>query len=391
MGSSFWIGTLVAVVAVVAVIAVVGMAQLGLLRALRLGRKRVSREAVKAPGEFANTQAHAEPPQPKSVDHDRFILGGSRGGHDARPPAPTAAIPPPRPAPGAGAAPPASSSKNDRVEASALVPRSVARSEVFRIEVVLARRGGLTRALASFSAGRDDLLSASPRELTATLAHGAVLELTAECAQADLIKPRLQRLRWTGQPVSAGFQLRPAADLVGRNLYVDINVFIDRVCVGHLPLTLPLTELATPADTAPAPAAAAFEIPRRLFMSYTSADRAQVLPIARALKQIGVETFVDRLSLEGGEDWEPRLWREIDACDCFMLFWSKESAASIWVQRETLRALERQRSASLRRPKIVTHLLGKPPPAVPPPALASLHFNDPAYALWEAATAAGDA
>ena len=190
MGSSFWIGALVAVVAVIAVIAViavVAMARPGLLRALRLGRKRASRETIKAPSEFANSQAHAEPPQPNSVGHDPFILGGSRGGHHMRPPAPTAAIPTPRPAPGAGAAPPASNAKQDRVEASALMPQSVARSEVFRIEAVLARRGGLTRALASFSAGRDDLLSASARELAAPLAREAVLELTVECAQADLL------------------------------------------------------------------------------------------------------------------------------------------------------------------------------------------------------------
>lgn len=274
--------------------------------------------------------------------------------------------------------------RRDKVEASALVPEAAVPGQVCRIEVVLARRTDMARALARFGAGREPLVAAPRRALTAWLVRESVLELTLECAQAELITPRRQRLVWSGAALSAGFQLRPAAAVEGEVLLVDVNVFVDRVCVGHLPLALPIADRA---GSALAPARARFEVPRRVFMSYTGADRAQVLPIARALRQLGVETFMDRLSIEGGEDWEQRLHTEIDACDCFMLFWSQAAAASLWVQREALRALERQRASPQRRPKIVTHLLGKPPPAPPPPALAALHFNDPAYALWEMAVA----
>ena len=361
--TAIWIAVLVALAAVALLV--------------RLGRRRSTRRSETSAterGEAANPGVEAEPMLSVDLDCDPFALGGNRGDHKADPFMPPSGTPPP-----------------DRVEASALVPRSVARGEVGRIEAVLARRGGMARALAKFSAGRDELLPAPARELAAPLARNTVLELTLECAQADLVTPKLQRLQWTGAPLTAGFQVRPSADIVGRTLFADLNVFVDRICVGHLPLTLPVVEQAGHADASSSPAAAPFDVARRLFMSYTDADRAQVLPIARALKEIGVEAFMDRLSLEGGEDWESRLWTEIDACDCFMLFWSKNSAASLWVQRETLHALNRQRGTPQRRPKIVTHLLGKPPPAAPPTALASLHFNDPVYAAWEAAVAAGEA
>ena len=98
----------------------------------------------------------------------------------------------------------------DRVEASALVPRSVARGEVGRIEAVLARRGGMARALAKFSAGRDELLPAPARELAAPLARNTVLELTLECVQADLVTPKLQRLQWTGALLAPNAPLRTA-------------------------------------------------------------------------------------------------------------------------------------------------------------------------------------
>lgn len=278
-----------------------------------------------------------------------------------------------------------------RVVASALVPRSVARGEVCRIEAVLARRGVISRELARLAADSDDLLWAQRRELTMPLEGQTLLELTLECAQADLITPRLQRLRWTGATLTTAFQLRPAANLVGHKLYADVNVFVDRVCIGHLPLSIPVADTRATSEAERTPTPTSFEVPRHVFMSYTHADRLHVLPIARAMKAIGVNAFMDRLSLEGGEDWESRLFAEIDACDCFMLFWSEDSAVSDWVQRETLRALERQRQTPQRRPKIVTHLLCKPPPPVPPAALSSLHFNDPGYALWESALAAGNA
>jgi|KBSSwiStaDraftv2_1062776.scaffolds.fasta_scaffold16385_3 hypothetical protein len=356
MSMSYWIGGLV-------VLAVVGLLLWFSLRGAR--RSEADAREAKEP---ASTVAHAESLPPARIEDDPFSLGGRAA------PAPLGRAP-----------------AQHKVEASALVPRSVARSEVFRVEAVLARVGSMTRALTELQAGRDELVSVPSRKLTASVGVGTVIELTLECAQADLVVPKVQSLQWIGTPLTAGFQIRLPAGMPERNLFADINVFVDRVCVGHLPLTLPVVERPDPADATLVPTSTSFEIPHRLFMSYTKDDRAYVLPIARALKEIGVEAFMDRLSLEGGEDWESRLWREIDACDCFMLFWSKESAASEWVQRETLRALQRQREGPHRRPKIVTHLLGKPPPAAPPPALAGLHFNDPAYAIWEAALAAGEA
>lgn len=130
--------------------------------------------------------------------------------------------------------------RRDRVEASALVPRSVKRNETFRIEAVLAKRAQVARALAQFQAGRDALVAAPPRGLAALLSRSSVLELTLECAQADVVVPRRRRLRWTGAPLSAGFQVRPAADLAGSTLVADLNVFVNRVCVGHLPLVAAL-------------------------------------------------------------------------------------------------------------------------------------------------------
>jgi len=274
----------------------------------------------------------------------------------------------------------------DRVEASALVPPEIQPDVTFRLEVVIARQGTIAEAVELVRAGRIDLIAAQAKVLTVPVQRNSVMEIGIECEEAISISPPLRRIMWSGEPHGASFQIHPPVQPRGAELLIDVNIFIDRVCIGYLPLTLPFVPASTGSSRA-AIATGALCIPERIFMSYTGADRAYVMPIARALNRLGIHTFMDRLSLQGGESWESRLYEEIDACDCFMLFWSQQSARSDWVKREALAALERRRASSNMMPKIVTHILGPPPPAPAPDGLEALHFNDPAFALWEMAVA----
>jgi hypothetical protein len=276
----------------------------------------------------------------------------------------------------------------DRLEASALVPPVIRADVPFRLEAVIASQGSIVEAIESVRAGRIGLQAARPMALASLVQRDSIIEVGVECAEAVSINPRMRRIPWDGGPAAASFQIRPPAAPSGESLLIDLNFFIGRVCIGYVPLSLPFAtqQQASIAGHAPV-ASGALRTPQRVFMSYTGADRAQVLPIALALRRLEIKTFMDRLSLEGGDLWEERLNEEIDACDCFMLFWSHQSARSTWVQRETLRALARRRASSDMTPKIVTHLLGPPPPAPIPSGLEALHFNDPAYAVWEMAVA----
>jgi hypothetical protein len=50
---------------------------------------------------------------------------------------------------------------------------------------------------------------------------------------------------------------------------------------------------------------------RKAFLSYATADRAEVLKRAQALKAAHIEFFQDLLHLEPGERWQRRLFEEI--------------------------------------------------------------------------------
>jgi hypothetical protein len=113
------------------------------------------------------------------------------------------------------------------------------------------------------------------------------------------------------------------------------------------------------------------------FLSYAVQDRKEVIKFARALSAAKIDFFQDILSLQPGEEWEPRLFEEIEQCDVFYLFWSKHAALSSMVQREAERAHERN---SLWRVPDITpiRLDGSPLPTVPPhaPWMTKIRFDD---------------
>ena len=92
------------------------------------------------------------------------------------------------------------------------------------------------------------------------------------------------------------------------------------------------------------------------------------------LEVMKTEFFQDLLSLSPGDRWQRELYKKIDQCDLFLLFWSKAAKDSEWVLREAEYALKRQQMDTLSEPDIVPVVLEENVP--PPSSLAELHFND---------------
>lgn len=89
-----------------------------------------------------------------------------------------------------------------------------------------------------------------------------------------------------------------------------------------------------PPDLTPAPtprAQAASRDPARdilegaLFLSYASEDRAIVERIQQALDRQGIDCWFDRQQLTGGDDWESKIIRNVNACSLFVLILSRHT------------------------------------------------------------------
>lgn len=181
----------------------------------------------------------------------------------------------------------------------------------------------------------------------------------------------LQRREWRGEPIDFNFAVE--ADASVKQVVMLARVFVNDAQIGVLAFT---RKVSGPAKKPHGPGdRARLKRHRRVFLSYSSQDRETVSAIATAYQMAGVEHFWDRASLKSGEEWHPRLRREIDRADLFHLCWSKNAAQSEWVQKEAEHALTRRRKQS-GKPEITVQMLDGPPWAAHPPELDSINFDD---------------
>jgi TIR domain-containing protein len=128
---------------------------------------------------------------------------------------------------------------------------------------------------------------------------------------------------------------------------------------------------------------------RRAFVSYASPDRPEVLRRVQAFKIAGMSVFQDILDLGPSERWERALYREIDTCDVFLLFWSRAAASSERVAKEIDYALARKEGDEDRAPDIQPVPIEGPPVVPPPERLRGLQFNNALLAQIRTATPSG--
>jgi hypothetical protein len=181
----------------------------------------------------------------------------------------------------------------------------------------------------------------------------------------------LQRRTWVGEPIDFNFAVE--ADASVKQVVMLARVFIDDAQIGVLAFT---RKVSGPAKKPHGLGdRARLRRHKRVFLSYSSRDRETVSAIATAYQMAGVEHFWDRSSLKSGEEWHPRLRREIDRADLFHLCWSKAAADSEWVHKEAEHALTRRRKHS-GKPEITVQMLDGPPWAPHPAELDAINFDD---------------
>jgi hypothetical protein len=180
----------------------------------------------------------------------------------------------------------------------------------------------------------------------------------------------VQRRIWRGDPIDFNFSIEADSDV--KQIVVLARVFVDDAQIGVLAFTRPVIG----ADKKAQGDGEKIRLKRhkRVFLSYSSKDRETVSAIATAYASAGVEHFWDRASLKSGEEWSPRLRKEIERADLFHLCWSKSAATSEWVEKEASYALTRRRRA--KKPEITVQMLDGPPWAKHPDSLDSINFDD---------------
>jgi hypothetical protein len=270
-----------------------------------------------------------------------------------------------RATPGAGAAAPTAPA-----DATAFAPKKLRRNEAELVRIVVHQPKDLNdviKAAKKIDPRSDPAPSGvSIGDVAIGASIGVALEVRGATADGTV-----QRRTWTGEPIDFSFAVEADANV--KQVVLLARVFVNDAQIGVLAFT---RNVSGPAKKPHSPGdRVRLKRHKRVFLSYSSKDRETVSQIATAYQMAGVEHFWDRASLKSGEEWHPRLRREIDRADLFHLCWSKAAADSEWVKKEAEHALTRRKKNS-GKPDITVQMLDGPPWAPHPLELDAINFDD---------------
>ncbi|MFN9740949.1 MAG: toll/interleukin-1 receptor domain-containing protein [Acidobacteriota bacterium] len=265
--------------------------------------------------------------------------------------------------------------QQDVVECSVFAPPLAPQGETIMIQV-FAHLEGRDDEAARLAVGFDP--AATPRgvkTLSSRIARGTELTFHLTLSRLEIAEP-IQNLVWMGDTESVQFIVDLPADWRLGNLAGSVTISQQTVPIGRISFLLRVVPAGPAVPDATEAVEAAAHAFRYTFISYASEDRDKVLARVQMLDQMGIRYFQDLLSLDPGQRWEKELYRNIDQCDLFLLFWSNAAKRSEWVMREVDYAIDRKGGQDDSPPEIRPVIIEGPPLVTPPAKLKHLHFND---------------
>jgi len=265
-------------------------------------------------------------------------------------------------------------SNKDLVQCSIFAPGQVQRGIPFLVQPSLHLKEQFAEALEIAQDFDEESEHKGSKYLDIKLAQGERLQFHLQFRSDQVsIDEAHQSMTWWGEADVTQFEVTISEDYPKDMLIGKVIITLQNRPIGKVRFKLNLSETAT---EKPEEAETESIKYRKAFVSYSSKDRPEVLKRTQMLESIGVDYFQDIIHLDPGDRWEQSLYKNIDDCDVFLLFWSEHSKASQWVQKEWEYALQQQDSSGEETPDIIPVILEGPPVPHPPKALQHLHFND---------------
>jgi serine/threonine protein kinase len=169
------------------------------------------------------------------------------------------------------------------------------------------------------------------------------------------------------------FRLRATQVTGGRTARGRLSVFLGPILLAEITLSIRVD--SSQASQSPQKEKTSAQPYRKIFPSYSHADRSIVEQIEHYAQISGDKYLRDITELRSGQDWKLWMKKTINGADIFQLFWSRNSMRSQYVREEWEYALSLRREHFIRPTYWETPLPESPEEGLPPEALRSLHFQ----------------
>jgi hypothetical protein len=230
-------------------------------------------------------------------------------------------------------------------------------------------RDELARVVASRAEAAGVRFSFASSSLSTRLAIGTVLKILPRLPRA-VCTPRSVEVEWRGDLQEAGFNVSAPSAKPGDRIDGSIDVFCGAALVGVIPVSL----VVVAGEPTPSLYVETAKMFRSIFASYSHLDNTIVDACIGAYRALGMYVLIDKDALMAGEQFEPALAILIQRADLFQLFWSTQSKASSWVEKEWRQALALTGPAGRKGSRFIRPVYWEEPMPQPPDELAPLHF-----------------
>ena len=184
----------------------------------------------------------------------------------------------------------------------------------------------------------------------------------------------MQQIVWYALTDSVIFEIDIPKEYKSKNLIgkVTISIGEDYIPIGHINFRIKIIESQVegkPVQTGDT------KWYKHIFISYARKDYDKVAPRVQMISLLKNKFFQDIFHLKPGDNWEKKIYENIECSDAFFLFWSSAARKSKWVRKEIDHALKVKKGEDENPPEIMPVIIEHPPPK-PPEELKHLHFND---------------
>lgn len=252
----------------------------------------------------------------------------------------------------------------DKVKFSAVAPKSLTKDSYSIIDVVMYEEA-FRNEVDEIIANADEPVKETKSGVVA-VESGSMVSVVLSSPDIE-IDDNIEEQIWQGDYLRFSFAVQVPEDYTKKQILFTAAVCIDNVIATKLKFIANINSAGQ----------GKIEVDREdifsAFVSYASNDRNHVAAIVQGMKRVRPEMdiFFDVDSLRSGDDWEKRIYQEIDNRDVFYLCWSRNARDSKWVDSEWRYALKQKGVESIEPVAI------EPPNLCPPPLeLSKKHFND---------------
>ena len=261
------------------------------------------------------------------------------------------------------------------VDCSVFAPPKLAVGDAVLVQVYLHPPGRAEEAEAGAKQFDFDAEWRGFTSLSLDLTSGTRVAIQLDLEGMDVSDDGFGEVRWNNSVVGVSFQvISPERARPGKH-FGTVRLLVDGVPAGRIHFIIEV-DASLEGKVPPEGIGDSAHRYRKAFISYASEDRAEVLKRVQTLGALKIDYFQDVLDLEPGDRWEQELYKEIDKCDLFLLFWSSAARDSKWVYQEAQYARQRQIRLMKDEPDIIPMMIEGPPPPKPWSDFKHLHFND---------------